>query len=280
VAALRPDAAWVLLRGLTRESGHWGDFPDRLRERFPVNDVITLDLPGNGEWHQLPSPTRIDMMSAWCEVLLRERGVAPPYALLAMSMGAMVAVDWTRRDPDAIAGCVLINTSLRPFSPWYHRLRPANHAALLRLALLVRDGVERERTILRLTSARPDDHAAVLDAWVRLRRARPVSRVNALRQLWAAARYRAPIQPPPTPTLVLASARDALVDVRCSQQLARRWQSEIALHPDAGHDLPLDDGAWVIEQVAQWSQQRLTCTTSLADGRAVRRPAAHPDGRG
>ncbi len=278
---MRSDTTWVLLRGLTRESGHWGDFPDRLRERFPANDVITLDLPGNGEWHQLPSPTRIDTMSAWCQVLLRERSVAPPYALLAMSMGAMVAVDWTRRDPDAIAGCVLINTSLRPFSPWYLRLRPANHAALLRLALLARDDdVERERTILRLTSAHPDDHAAALDAWVHLRRARPVSRLNALRQLRAAARYRAPIQPPATPTLVLASARDTLVDMRCSQQLARRWQTRIALHPDAGHDLPLDDAAWVIEQVAQWSQPWLTGTTSRADAHAAGRPAARPDDRG
>ena len=274
------DATWVLLRGLTRESGHWGDFPDRLRERFPGNDVITLDLPGNGEWHRLPSPMRIDLMSAWCQVLLRERGVAPPYALLAMSMGAMVAVDWTRRDPDAIAGCVLINTSLRPFSPWYRRLRPANHAALLRVALLSRNDVERERTILQLTSAHPDRHAAVLDEWIRLRRARPVSRLNALRQLWAAARYRAPLQSPATPTLVLASERDTLVDVRCSQELARRWQTEMALHPAAGHDLPLDDGAWVVEQVAQWSQQRLNGTTSLSDARAARLPAARPDGRG
>jgi len=277
---LSSDATWVLLRGLTRESGHWGDFPDRLRERFPGNDVITLDLPGNGEWHRLPSPMRIDLMSAWCQVLLRERGVAPPYALLAMSMGAMVAVDWTRRDPDAIAGCVLINTSLRPFSPWYRRLRPANHAALLRVALLSRNDVERERTILQLTSAHPDRHAAALDEWIRLRRARPVSRLNALRQLWAAARYRAPLQSPATPTLVLASERDTLVDVRCSQELARRWQTEMALHPAAGHDLPLDDGAWVVEQVAQWSQQRLNGTTSLSDARAARLPAARPDGRG
>ena len=274
------DATWVLLRGLTRESGHWGDFPDRLRERFPGNDVITLDLPGNGEWHRLPSPMRIDLMSAWCQVLLRERGVAPPYALLAMSMGAMVAVDWTRRDPDAIAGCVLINTSLRPFSPWTRRLRPANHATLLRLALLTRDDVVRERTILQLTSAHPERHAAALDEWIHLRRARPVSRVNALRQLWAAARYQAPLQPSTTPTLLLASARDTLVDMRCSQELARRWQTKIALHPDAGHDLPLDDGAWVVEQVAQWSQQRVDGTMSHANAQVAGAPATRPDGAG
>ena len=28
-------STWVLLRGLTRESRHWGDFPDILREHLP-----------------------------------------------------------------------------------------------------------------------------------------------------------------------------------------------------------------------------------------------------
>ena len=35
----------------------------------------------------------------------------------------------------AILGCVLVNTSFRPFSPFFHRLRPRNYAALLGLAL-------------------------------------------------------------------------------------------------------------------------------------------------
>ena len=52
-----------------------------------------------------------------------------------MSLGAMVAVDWAARHPEELAGCVLINTSLRPFSPWYQRLRPANYGALLRPAV-------------------------------------------------------------------------------------------------------------------------------------------------
>ena len=272
-------STWVLLRGLTRESRHWGEFPQTLARQLPTARILAPDLPGNGRLHQLQSPSTVEAMAADCRARLLAQGERPPFHLLAMSLGAMVAVAWANAQPDDIAACVLINTSLRPFSPWYRRLRPTNHAALLRVALLARDDRERERTILRLTSARPGDHAAALDAWVHLRRARPVSRVNALRQLWAAARYRAPIQPPATPTLVLASERDTLVDAHCSVQLARHWQTEIALHPDAGHDLPLDDGAWVIDQVAQWSQ-RLTRTTSLADARAVGRQAARPDGRG
>jgi len=36
-------------------------------------------------------------------------------------------------------------------------------------------------------------------------------------------------------------------------EIARRWSCAIALHPSAGHDLPLDDGAWVAQQVQAWS---------------------------
>jgi hypothetical protein len=76
-----------------------------------------------------------------------------------------------------------------------------------------------------------------------------VSAANALRQLWAAARFVAPPAPPRARVLVLTSARDGLVDTRCSLALARAWRCEIESHPWAGHDLSLDDAPWVIDQV-------------------------------
>ena len=39
---------WVLLRGLTREAGHWGSFPNQLRKALGGTPVLTLDLPGAG----------------------------------------------------------------------------------------------------------------------------------------------------------------------------------------------------------------------------------------
>ena len=75
---------------------------------------------------------------------------------------------------------------------------------------------------------------------------------NALRQLLAAARYSAPEAPPPVPVLLLASARDQLVSPNCSRTLARRWGVPLAMHPSAGHDLPLDDGPWVAAEIRRW----------------------------
>jgi pimeloyl-ACP methyl ester carboxylesterase len=97
----------------------------------------------------------------------------------------------------------------------------------------------------------------LLDDWVTWRRECPVSRASALRQLWAAARYKAPAAKPAVPMLVLTSTHDGLVDTRCSERLAAAWQCEIARHPQAGHDLPLDDSAWVLAQIQRWLADQL-----------------------
>jgi hypothetical protein len=52
--------------------------------------------------------------------------------------------------------------------------------------------------------------------------------------------------------LVLTSASDALVNPICSYNLAAQWQTALAVHPAAGHDLPLDDAPWVARRVRDW----------------------------
>ncbi|HJV94868.1 MAG TPA: alpha/beta hydrolase [Albitalea sp.] len=247
-------STWVLLRGLTRESRHWGGFAATLREQLPNANVVTLDLPGNGRLNAMRSLRSVEEMAAFCRAELRHRALPPPYHLLAMSLGAMVAVAWAQRHPQELAGCVLINTSLRPFSPFTQRLRPASVATLVKLMLFERDDRQWEEAILRLTTRHAGD--GVIDEWLALRRERPVSRANALRQLWAAARFSALPAAPAPPLLVLASAKDALVDPRCSRRLASRWGAALAEHASAGHDLPLDDGPWVAQQVRDWLTSR------------------------
>ena len=38
---------WLLLRGLTREAGHWGRFPQQLQAALPGARILAIDLPGN-----------------------------------------------------------------------------------------------------------------------------------------------------------------------------------------------------------------------------------------
>ncbi len=186
-----------------------------------------------------------------CRRDLQERGLAPPYHLLALSLGGMVALEWASRYPAEVARCVLINTSMRPYNPFYQRLRWRNYPAIL--ALLLRGGLERqEALILRLSRRAGTAPGAVLEQWLAYQRQYPVSRANALRQLRAAARYRAPAAAPAVPLLLLSGAGDQLVDPRCSARLAQAWQAPALVHPDAGHDLPLDAGPWVASTVAGW----------------------------
>jgi pimeloyl-ACP methyl ester carboxylesterase len=243
---------FVLLRGLVREARHWGDVGERLQRALGDGvDVIALDLPGNGTRHGETSPASVRGLLAACRAELKQRAVQPPLVLVAMSLGAMVAVQWCEEAPQELAGCVLGNTSLRGISPAWQRLRPANWLCLLCLLAPGLSVLQRERLVLAMTSGDRGRHAEVVRDWAELAHSLPVRRSNALRQLLAAMRFTAPA-PVTVPILVLAGAGDRLVDPRCSQELARRWRLPIALHPWAGHDLSLDDPQWFVAWVADW----------------------------
>ena len=243
---------WIFLRGLTRETAHWGTFPAEFQHALPGSSVICLDLPGNGQLHGMASPLSISDMVAYCRRELIRRGQPPPYGLLAMSLGAMVATEWCYVAAGEISGCVLINTSLRAFSPFYRRLQPRNYLLLLKLVLFVKKPADAERLVLRMTSHLADQRAHVINAWVQARARHPVSTANGLRQIVAALRYRARSQPPAVKVLILCSEHDALVHASCSLAIAAHWNCPVQLHPFAGHDLALDDPAWLIERVQQW----------------------------
>ena len=240
--ALRP---WVLLRGLTREAGHWGDLPQRIAAAYGV-PVHPIDLPGNGARWAERSPTRIDALADAVRATATAQGLAAPVNVLALSLGGMVATNWAARHPQEVARLVLAGTSARNYAPLHWRLRPRAALPLL-IAVLRGDDAAIERAVLAATSAGGD--ARVLPQWIALRRAHPVSRRNAAAQLLAAARYRAPARLP-VPVRLLVGARDALVDPRCSLRLAQAWGADLRTHPDAGHDLPLDAPDWVVAQLA------------------------------
>ena len=243
-------STWILLRGLTRETRHWRGFPQQLARELPEDRVLALELPGNGELNGLTSPSTIEGMASHCRTELARLGVPPPYRLLSMSMGAMVATAWALSHPEEVDACVLINTTFGAFSPIHQRFRPQAWNVLFQ-SLFTRSRKRREALIFGLTSRLVASSTPVVEEWVAIRQSHPVSTRNALRQLIAAARFRAP-ESSPVRTLVLASAGDRLADPRCSMEIARRWHCAFAVHPSAGHDLPLDDGAWVAREVRIW----------------------------
>lgn len=253
-------ACWVLLRGLTRACAHWGEFPEVFMQELAVQqpdiDLVPLDLPGNGTLYRQTSPSRVSLMVDACRAELARQGKTGPVQLLAMSLGGMVACDWAQRFPDEVDGIVLINTSLRPYSPFYRRVRPPGYWKLLAVGVL-RGAVRwRESRVLSLTSRMVREQDSVLDNWVDLQRQQPVGLRNSIRQMLAAMRYRASRLRPGVPILLLCSRADSLVDWQCSQALSRAWGVPLRLHTQAGHDLPLDDPPWVARAVSEWLKTR------------------------
>ena len=245
---------WVLLRGLMREARHWGEFPLQFQNGVDARNVVTLDFPGNGSLHAQTSPGTVAEMANHCRAQLNQLGYEPPYRVLALSLGAMVAVEWSRQHPEEVESMVLINTSLAPYNPFYHRLRPGNYPALLGI-LISGTVAQRENLILRITSTLERgvlQRNQLLQQWVSYARECPVTRSNILRQLRAAVFYRNAPARPGVPVLLLAGQDDRLVNMKCSLALAKQWACAIRIHPTAGHDLPLDDGYWVTQQVTEW----------------------------
>lgn len=249
---------WVLLRGLTREARHWGDMKLQLKHQlnltFPParHQVVALDLPGNGALFAQASPVSVRGMVEAARRQLLATGAKPPYALVAMSLGGMVATDWAQRYPREVARLVLINTSMRPYSGITERLRPASWLRLAWLAAHWRNPDSAERIIHQLTCSADSSRNDDLPGWVAIRKSAPVSAASALRQMLAAARFRCAATPPRCPALVLSSTADRLVDARCSAALAAAWLAPHYRHPWAGHDLPHDDAAWVTQRITGW----------------------------
>ncbi len=240
---------FLLLRGLTREAGHWGDFLIQLQQAFPNAKINTLDLAGSGVFYQQASPCSIAEITQQLRQLAQQNGyLTQKVTLLTISLGGMVAWQWMQRYPEDIHNAVLINSSLATVNPFYQRLRWQSYAQLASI-VCQSDYYQRELAIVKLTSNSPEQYEKIATEWEKIQRLQPVSRQNALRQIIAAARYAPSLNKPAVPVLLLNSLGDRLVSPRCSENISKRWQLPLLTHPWAGHDLCIDDAKWVLEQL-------------------------------
>lgn len=261
---------WVLLRGLSRDSRHWEDFPQQLQQSFPKDKVTCLDLAGTGSRNREQSSASIATMVDDLRHHYSHRLVTTPtqrLILLSISMGGMIAADWCSRYPNEIESAVMMNSSSR-LNPWWQRMRPSAMAALL--SSLCLSARKREQIIVRYTSNRIERQSEVAARWLSYHNQAPARVTTILKQLLAATRFTPPTTLS-TPVVVIKACEDRLVNPCCSDALAALWKAPLLQHPNAGHDLPLDDTPWLIEQLRQWvrensdhaskSPQRLQRTT-------------------
>jgi pimeloyl-ACP methyl ester carboxylesterase len=247
-----PEKHWILLRGLARESRHWGAFIPKLQTMFPDAKITLLDLPGTGCLYQETSPNTIAQITHQVRAQALAKGcLQQPVNLLALSLGAMVAWEWMQNYPEDIATATLINTSFASLSPFYQRLRWQSYHRFINL-VLTSNVRQREEKILQLTSNNADANSSVILDWEKIQSEQPISFKNSLQQILAAASYKPSDKKPSHPVLLLNSLQDRLVSPRCSMAIQQQWQLELRSHVSAGHDLTLDAGDWVAKQLKNW----------------------------
>ena len=121
--------------------------------------------------------------------------------------------------------------------------------------MLERDICRREQAIIKLICNQRQHNAKTTAEWIAIQNLRPVNSINSLRQIMAAATYRpAPVKPG-QPILLINSRHDRLVSACCSAAIAEKHGLEMITHPWGGHDLALDDGSWLMEQLKAWSER-------------------------
>lgn len=247
-----PDGpGWLLLRGLVRERRHWGSFPERLAESTK-SPVLCLDLPGVGTERDRPSPASIAGIVADLRARFLPLRGDGQWAIFAPSLGGMIAMAWADSHPTDFVHLAVCNTSTKDLGGIFQRFSPeALRTVLAALpgALLGAAPEAREARTLGLVSNTPHGRAqaAVFAGYAR---EAPIGVDVLVRQLWAASRTNAPASLS-IPVTVMCSDGDRLCSPAISRALAARLRAALHVHPDAGHDLPLDDPDWVIARLVE-----------------------------
>jgi len=236
---------WYLIRGLGREARHWFTFGTQLTRATGV-PVVALDLPGTGKQRAATCPLSVERIARDLELSTETTGSV---GLVGISFGGMVALEAAHFHGRRVSHLVLINSSSR-LSPTVERLQPLGMLRFVQ-AVAERSPRRREELIYALTTTMsPDQLAHYTDQATRIAVTAPVSRRTAVRQLIAAARYNP--KPVPARCLVIAGAHDRVVNPACSAALASFLHGPYILHPTGGHDLPVEDPAWVATRIRSW----------------------------
>jgi len=254
---------WFFIRGLMRESAHWEDFPSKFELAFPNHKVVMLDLPGSGKNWKMNCPLTVGEMVESIRVQVKDHlkserqlsGKTPHCFVLAISLGGMVALEWIQRFSNELNGGVFINISLSGINPFYQRLKPRAWIPLLNI-VLTRDVQKREKKVLELTTSHFTIGEKSLKQRVMAYQNHPATKINFVRQLVAASRFRPKLSQKTPPILLLNSLGDRLVDSACSSTLQSKLNWELKTHPTANHDLPLEDPQWVISQIQDWIKKQ------------------------
>lgn len=247
---------WLLVRGLSRETRHWGTFPHELKKSYPHSHIHVLELPGVGLKYHQDTPSKIEGFVENLRndfIKIQKEFPNQAWGLICVSLGGMIGISWFDTYPQDFKFLVTINSSGANLSwPW-ERLKPKAIKAISKL-FLKNDLEERERTILELTTQSIPLTDSLVKKWVSYAEEYPLRREAFLKQIYAASTFKVPDKLL-GPMLCLAGAKDELTDPKCSKVLASHFKCPLEVHPESGHDLPLEDPQWICFKIKSWTDK-------------------------
>ena len=238
---------FLFLRGLARHQGHWYGFEKRFKTE--TNQILLIDLPGNGEFAHLNSPTSIEesMNFARAQWISRKMGDNGPWFLISISMGGMVALSWLSQYKDDFEKIFVINSSTSDVVMPWERFNLNTFLKLPQLLLSKPENVERK--ILELTLSKRLVNLALVNDALKFK-FMVTSKKNFLRQLYASSKFTLPNNLESSRLLFICGDKDHLVNPKASKNMAIKTQSKIVVNDEAGHDLPLDDSEWLFSVIS------------------------------
>lgn len=250
---------WLLLRGLTREQRHWGEFLPKFKDMFGEDKVFCLDHVGVGTESGRKMPCSVtgmtdDLRNRWLELKSSVKNKDESWGIVSLSLGSMVSMDWCGRFAEDFRFQVLMNSSSRSDSPPWKRLLPENLARFARISK-TQSAVERELEVLEMCTNLLSEQKkqSYAEQWAEFALDQGAMRRVVLAQGLAAVGFKRPDKMD-VATLALVSAADRLVDPSCMTNVARALKFSLEVHPGAGHELSLDDPDWVVERIQETLQ--------------------------
>lgn len=241
---------WIL-RGLIRENAHSQMFFDRLKKTYPEINFYGLEVRGNGKYFKQDSPTNIKKMVQQIRsdylTINKDQNESENF-LVAISLGGMIGVAWMDQYPEDFNEALILNSSLKGHCPIYKRMLIKNIPKYVKF-LLSRDPKRKEEIIYSMIISEKERHSNLINHWAKIRKERPVSFKNTIRQMFAAATYTPPKKAPKTPITIGVGLGDDFVSPDCSKNIAKNWNLPLVTHPTGGHDITNDQPEWIIELI-------------------------------
>ena len=200
---------FYLLRGMSRESAHWGCFQNTLEMHFPGQTIVQMDLPGFGQLNNINSPKNMEDI---IKVLKTSYYVNSESIniLIASSFAANVALKWGSQHAQDFHGLILLSPSIKGICTFTERVQPRSWFNGF-MILFHPSEMYREKKLLQINMNQKEMQHELLQEWKHIRRIRPFKHKNVIRQILIAKNFEMPKIREDIPILICGRDRKSVV---------------------------------------------------------------------